>query len=322
MNTSPKILSFLTLLAGLIGLHGGTTADFTHSRDETVRQADPVSAEASAVWGPNGHRITAQIADRHLTKRTRDSVAALVGAASLAQLSTWPDEIRSDPAWAYSTPWHFITIEDSFEVYADGEARYRALRKTQNGNVVEAIKSFERILRGTAPREKKRIALRFLVHFVGDVHQPLHVGRGGDRGGNRVDVHWFDELTNLHKVWDEGIIESNHLSFSEFAAFIDQVPADSAAVWNNSTCIDWMNESFTLRRNVYGIDDLSKHTDQQGRLNLSYAYIFDTMPTVERRLAKGGIRLAALLNSIFDRRTARPTCDLTYVEDTVRLRTR
>ena len=301
------------LMPGLLALAYSTDSNGSEARADDDHRAE-------LVWGANGHRIAAEIAERHLTPDARAAIDALIGDTSLAQISTWPDEIRSNPDWDYAAPWHFITIEDDLVRHATGEERYTAASQRSRGNVIEAMKYFEVVLKQTGDTATRAIALKFLVHLVGDVHQPLHVGRGGDLGGNRVTVHWFGELSNLHRVWDSGLIESEHLSFTEFADFIDHVPDATRAAWQQSTCIDWMDESFVLRDRIYSLEDLSRHADREGRLDLRYAYAYETMPTLKQRLAQAGIRLAGLLNAIFDENPQGTTCDLAFIKETVALR--
>lgn len=278
-------------------------------------------AHAEALWwGANGHRITGEIAERHLTDAARAALDALIGDTSLAQVSTWADEIRSNPAWDYAAPWHYINVDDSLAHYPTGQQRYEAATARSRGNIIEAMKYFETLLKQSGDPATKAVALKFLVHFVGDLHQPLHVGRGGDLGGNRVTVHWFGEETNLHSVWDTKLIASQDLSFTEFVDFVDHTPAATVAAWQQSTCIDWMNESFDLRARVYGLEDPGESTDEEGHLNLRYGYVYRTMPTVMQRLAQGGIRLAGLLNAVFDENAPGATCDLPFIKETVRLR--
>jgi hypothetical protein len=237
---------------------------------------------AAFAWGPNGHRIVGQIAANHLTDEAARAVACLIGPESLAQVSTWPDEIRSDPAWKKSAPWHYISIDD-------GEA-LATTQRDPAGDVLEALQRFEAVLRDPqATQDAKREALKFLVHFVGDVHQPLHVGRRADRGGNGVEVLWFAETTNLHSVWDVQLIENEKLSFSEFAAFLDHPTLAEIKTWQGSTYADWVQESKELRDRVYNIGD--------GKL--SYPYAYDNIPTIKRRLLQAGVRLAGVLNAIF-----------------------
>ena len=237
---------------------------------------------AAFAWGPNGHRIVGQIAANHLTDEAARAVVCLIGPETLAQVSTWPDEIRSNPEWKRATPWHFLSIDD-------GET-LETTQRDPAGDALEAMQRFEGVLRDPqATPQAKGEALRFLVHFVGDVHQPLHVGRRADRGGNSIEAVWFAEKTNLHSVWDGQLIENEKLSFSEFAAFIDHPTLEEIKTWQGSTYADWILESKALRDRVYRIGD--------GKLGFQYAY--DNIPVVKRRLLQAGVRLAGVLNAIF-----------------------
>ena len=233
-------------------------------------------------WGANGHRIVGRIAMNHLTDEAARAVQCLIGPEGLDQVSTWPDEIRSDPNWKKADPWHFIDVDDN-------EALETAQRDP-NGDVLEAIQRFSNVLRDPqASRESKQEALKFLVHFVGDVHQPLHVGRHADQGGNTITVTFFRQETNLHSVWDSGLIDNEKLSFSEFAAFIDHPTLQEIQAWQSATPADWARESKAVRDRVYKIGD--------GKLSYEYAYV--QIPLIKQRLLQAGVRLAGLLNSIF-----------------------
>lgn len=233
-------------------------------------------------WGPNGHRVVGRIAMNHLSEEAARAIECLIGPEGLDQASTWADEIRSDPGWRRADPWHFISIDD-------GETLETTARDPA-GDVLEAMQRFEAVLRDPlAGRQAKQEALRFLVHFVGDVHQPLHVGRRADRGGNSIVVMWFAETTNLHSVWDSRLIDNEKLSFSELAAFLDHPTQEEIRTWQASTFADWAKESKAERDRVYTIGD--------GQLG--YQYAFDNMPLVKRRLVQAGVRLEGLLNSIF-----------------------
>jgi len=237
-------------------------------------------------WGPTGHRIVGRIAANHLTPEAALAVAALIGPETLDQVSTWADEIRSDPSWQppakNPSPWHFISIDD--------QETLETTQRSTDGDVLEAIERFSAVLRNPqASRQEKQEALRFVVHFVGDVHQPLHVGRRADRGGNSIEVMFFAEKTNLHSVWDSGLIENEKLSFSEFASFIDHPTLEEIKTWQGSTYTDWVVESQGFRERVYKIGD--------GKLSFQYAY--DNIPLIKRRLLQAGVRLAGVLNAVF-----------------------
>ena len=261
-----------------------------------------LTAPASLLaWGPIGHRVVGRIAANHLTDEAAVAVACLIGPEGLDQASTWGDEIRNDPNWQppakNPSPWHFISIDDAETL--------ETTARDPNGDVLEAIERFSAVLRDPqATRQAKQEALRFLVHFVGDVHQPLHVGRRADRGGNSIQVTLFGQQTNLHSVWDGGLIDSEKLSFSELAAFIDHPTLLELQAWQSAPPADWVKESKAVRERVYRIGD--------GKLSFQYA--FDNMPLIKQRLLQAGVRLAGLLNSIFsqpgpsipDRQPAQP----------------
>jgi hypothetical protein len=229
-----------------------------------------VSSPASA-WGPNGHRAVGRIAMNHLSEEAARAIDGLIGPENLAQVSTWADEIRHE------------TLETT--------ARNPA------GDVLEAMQRFEAVLRDPhADRQAKQEALKFLVHFVGDIHQPLHAGRRADHGGGDVEVMWFSEKTDLHWLWDHHIIESEKLSFSELAAFLDHPTQEEIRTWQSATYADWIRESKAERERVYRIGD--------GKLGFQYA--FDNLPLIKRRLLQAGVRMAGLLNSIFAVQGDRP----------------
>ena len=129
--------------------------------------------------------------------------------------------------------------------------------------------------------------MKFLIHLVGDIHQPLHVGRFEDRGGNDIKVKFFGKQTNLHRLWDTDMINDHMMSYSEFAENLDKIK------FINTTLIpsEWLKESQIEVNKIYnGV----KNEDYIG-----YEYIYKNFPTVEKQLYKAGIRLADILNDIF-----------------------
>jgi hypothetical protein len=242
-------------------------------------------------WGHNAHRVVGEIAERHLSDRARREIAVILDGDGLAEVATWPDEVRSDPAWVHAVPWHFLSIDD-------GETLATTARSA-DGDVLEAMQRLEAVLRDPqAARERKAEALRFYVHFVGDVHQPLHVGRRDDRGGNTIRVQWFGEGRNLHSVWDEGLIESRRLSFTELTRFIDQAAPQDVARWQAAPYEEWVRESYCLRPAVYDFGP-DAPADPGDEPQLGYRYAYRKMPLVEDRLLKAGVRLAGRLDAIF-----------------------
>ena len=236
-------------------------------------------------WGKTGHRVVGQIAENHLSPKAAKAVRELLGPDSLAEVSNWADEIRSDPSWKRADPWHYVNIPD-------GET-YATMSKNPAGDVIVALKKFEATLRNpAAPKEERIQALKFMVHMIGDLHQPLHAGKRDDLGGNRVSVHWFRsvEATNLHTVWDDLLIEQEKLSFTEWTRFLDHPTAAEVKDWQATSYAGWMEESFKLRDRCY---------DFKPELPLSYEYVYKSMPIVKQRLLQAGVRLAGTLNHIF-----------------------
>lgn len=236
-------------------------------------------------WGPTGHRITGDIAERFLTDDSKAAIEAILGVEGLAEASTWADFMRSapNPFWQrQASHFHFVTVPDG-RSYAD-------TGKPDRGDAVTALNSFSMtLLDPKASLEDKQLALRFAVHLVGDLHQPLHVGNGTDRGGNLVTVVFFDEVTNLHRVWDESMIRNERLSYSEYADWLAaRITPERAREWMTADADVWIQESAELRPGVY--PDSPK---------LSYDYVFEHKATMEQRLAMGGVRIAAFLNAIF-----------------------
>ncbi|RLA60013.1 MAG: S1/P1 Nuclease, partial [Epsilonproteobacteria bacterium] len=172
---------------------------------------------AASAFGPNGHRIVAHIATLHMDSNARREIVRLLGDQSLESVSTWPDDMRDSPDqdyWKKAAAWHFVSVPD-------GE-NYLTATKTPNGDAYTQLLYFLSQLRSQmTSQEDRAIALKWVAHIVGDLHQPLHCGHTADAGGNDINVSWFDQTKNLHEVWDIGLIEYDNLSFSEYADFIN-----------------------------------------------------------------------------------------------------
>ncbi len=161
-------------------------------------------------WGRDGHRITGFIAAKYLTPQAAAAVKDLLGEQTLADVSTWPDEIRRERK--HTAPWHYANpAPDSTGFNLERDC-------PDEGCVVSAIIKYSYVLRDkSAPRKDRVEALKFVVHFVGDVHQPLHLGRKRDRGGNDIKVRFFENDTNLHSLWDSSMIRRTKKGWTEYA---------------------------------------------------------------------------------------------------------
>lgn len=242
-------------------------------------------APAALAWGPTGHRAVGVIADAYLTKKARREIEKVLGVETLAEASTWPDFMRAsaDPFWRQQAgPWHYVTVPDG-KTYAEAGA-------PPEGDAVTALQRFAATLKDPkATKEEKALALRFTVHIIGDLHQPLHAGNGTDRGGNDVKVKWFGEPSNLHRVWDSDMIEGEDLSFTEWAGFIaPRIGRRETKEWAEPYPQVWIAESVAIRSRIY-----------PASAELSWGYSFEHIATVRQRLAQAGVRTAAYLNALY-----------------------
>ena len=250
-------------------------------------------------WGKTGHRVVAAIADTQLSGLARAHIREILGGSeSLDEAATWPDEMRSapEPFWQKTaTPWHYVTLNGIIYDHAPSE-----------GDALEALDRFRATLQDPkASVADKQLALRFIVHLVGDLHQPLHVGKCCDKGGNDVRVTWFGKPTNLHAAWDSAIVDDEQLSFSELAARLVRHTSDQDVVdWWDINPRDWISESAQLREQIYAnIPRPKAPKDKKAKAralpDLSYDYVYEFTPVMERRLQQAGVRLAAYLNDIY-----------------------
>ncbi len=242
------------------------------------------SDEEARRWGQIGHRTTGHIATQLLTDTAAEHVHRVLNGNSLAEVSTWMDEIRSDRDFRYMSPWHYCTIPEGMT--------YEEAGTPEEGDIIWAIdKMITELKSGELSEEQEAISLKVLVHLVGDLHQPLHVGNGTDRGGNDARVQWFGDNSNLHRVWDSNMIDGKQLSFTELADFIDdQLTEETVAEWQSTTVLEWAYESQALLPEVYDYPE-------NGRLG--YEYSFLNFETVELRLLQAGVRLAGIINDIY-----------------------
>jgi hypothetical protein len=233
-------------------------------------------------WGATGHRAMGWVAQQHLNAKAKKKLAALLGQESIAIASTWMDDVRSDSTYDYMTDWHWVTIETG--------QTYDQSVKNKNGDIIMTLERIVAELKSKKLDRKKEIeAIKILIHLVGDLHQPLHVGCCDDQGGNKVRLKWFREDSNLHRVWDSDMIDGTKLSYSELGESLGKPNKTTVKKWQSTKVRDWADESMSARKQVYNI----------GKGNLSYEYAYENMPLVKERLLLAGVRLAGLLNEIY-----------------------
>lgn len=239
-------------------------------------------------WGPQGHRVVAVIAQANLTPAARAKVDALLGPLnSMAAVSSWADDTRVD--FPETGPWHYIDIP------LDARSIDMARDCPQGNCVIGKIEEYERVLKDSHSSEaNRRLALRFLIHFVGDLHQPLHCEDNNDKGGNMVQVTFFGQPSNLHSVWDSGILGKMQPYGNKLADLLNsRIAPVEKAQWTKGTLADWALEGKKLARDV-----AYKNLPSGSPAELGQAYVDAATPVVETQLEKAGIRLAAILNRL------------------------
>lgn len=239
-------------------------------------------------WGSKGHEVVGFLADHHLTPEAREELRTICRSPSLAYIATWADAIREDHP--ETAPWHYVNIPPDAESY-DPERD-----APPEGSIVERIEHFRRVLADRRAGPEARLdALRWLVHLVGDLHQPLHVSRKADRGGNSIKVKIGERSTDLHAVWDTDIVEWQGLTAIDHALALNrEIEDEDVSSWRRGEVADWANESWRLARSHAYVDARGDALESGAELTRSY---FTTRtPVVDRRLKQAGVRLAWVLN--------------------------
>lgn len=259
-----------------------------------------LSGDSAFGWGREGHHIVALLAQGRLTKQTRQAILDLLGPNdTLVSVSTWPDEIRKDHP--ETAGWHYVSIprtapffDEARDCYQPDPAQNSSETDHQNC-VVDRIDSFTRILGDfKQPKEVRVEALKYLVHLVGDVHQPMHA-MGEEHGGNEIKISQFGSSTcgtqghlcNLHSLWDSGMIDHTHLDENAYQEVLAiKIAKDHVDATPEGTPADWANESHRLAEGA-----LLANGDAADEL-----YFQHEIGILDLRLELAGLRLAKMLN--------------------------
>jgi hypothetical protein len=255
-------------------------------------------APAIFAWGAIGHRIVADLAQRQLNPKALAEVHRLLkteNASDLADVASWPDELRDsdDPAvkalGKQTAKLHYMDFKD----FKNDSCEYQPARDCPDGLcVVKGLRNYVAVLADPKRSDKeRREALSFVVHFVGDIHQPLHAGDRDDKGGNDYQVQFNGKGTNLHKVWDSGMLYTRNLKWPEYATRLAEdgpVVLPPATAPLDDPYAQWAEESCRITRDdgVYPKDHV-----------IDDKYVAAELPIAETRLKEAGKRLADLLNT-------------------------
>ena len=237
-------------------------------------------------WGQKGHDTVIYIAENHLTDATKAAVDSLCDGKSPVYWANWLDNASHTPEYAYTKTWHYKNV--------DADRTYDDMPANPAGDAIGAIKQQIEILSNPATtKPEAQLALKILIHVVGDMHQPMHMGHATDLGGNRTKVKFFGRDTNLHSIWDSNLVESAHKwSYTEWQQQLDRLSPEEEVLVVQGTVDDWGRETIEITRDVYNFF--------QPGLNVSYDQVAYWAPTIEQQLLRGGLRLAHVLNTIYD----------------------
>lgn len=265
-------------------------------------------------WGREGHYTICKIAEGLLTEEAKEAVTMLLpeyANGDLAAVCSWADEIRHSFRWHWTSPLHYVDTPD-FSCNYNYCRDCHDFARRKDRCVAGAIYNYSAQLSAYQyPHSEHEYnlteALLFLSHFMGDIHQPLHVGFTGDAGGNTIIVHWYRRKTNLHHVWDNMIIESGLKKFYnlDLTMLVQSLQKNILKDW--STYIPSWEECVsnkTVCPNLYASESIRlackfAYKNATPGSTLEDEYFLTRLPIVEKRLAQGGVRLAATLNRIF-----------------------
>lgn len=234
---------------------------------------------SSSAWSKEGHHIICAISRQFLSDQARDSVQHYLNDMSLEEASVWMDQVRSQPGNAYMSSWHYLNLEKD-----------QTYLQEKKPNVINRIQlAIYNLKNKIGDAATKQFNLKILIHLIGDLHQPLHVGYGSDRGGNDFKVQFLGKESNLHKLWDEDMIQSQRIDFEMCMKHKAKLSAFPYEKYNEKHIQDWAMESRNQLENVY----------KTGNGLLSSEYLKLNLPILELQLLKAGHRLAGLLNEIY-----------------------
>ncbi|WP_418983782.1 S1/P1 nuclease [Alistipes sp.] len=237
-------------------------------------------------WGQKGHDVTVYIAECHLTPEAARKIDKVLGGHSPVYYANWLDVASHTPEYDYTRTWHYLNVDE-------GET-LETMPKNPKGDILTAVTSIVAKLKaGGMTPDEEALQLKMLIHLVGDMHCPMHLGRLSDLGGNQRPVLMFGRQTNLHSAWDTAIPEAAHKwSYTEWREQIDRLDEDEAARMQAGEPADWLAESLAICQRIYA------QTPEGTKI--SYDYVDQSAPVIERQFLRGGYRLARLLNEIYD----------------------
>lgn len=239
-------------------------------------------------WGFKGHRAVATIAQKHLTSNTAYVVSAYLKGEGMADVATWADENRNPK----TAPWHFLNLP----LGLPHEQFVKAVTESDHNVYTAILKTEAQLKDKNLSADEKNEALKYLIHLVGDAHQPMHVSRKEDKGGNTIQLRFDGKGTNLHSLWDSKLIDHEGLSEADIAKNYDNATTADIRKWQADSPMEWIWESYQLSSELYGNVKPGQTIDE--------VYYQKYIPVIRKRIDQAGIRLAGELNKLFNGETA------------------
>ena len=237
-------------------------------------------------WDAVGHRIVAEVAYQNLTKKARKQVDNILGTRGIVYKASWADEIKSDTIYPHSYGWHFqnlpagLSNQDITDLYNNPKA--------QGEHLFYALDSLTRVLQADNTNAD---ALKFVVHLIGDMFQPMHLGHPNDKGGNKVQMRWFGRGTNLHTVWDRWLIDNTQYTYLEYVTYLTDTYGAQKKQLQQLSLLDCLFLTYDRQQRIY---DYQTRGDNN---NYHYAYAF--RHDLDLSLYTAGLQLAKALNTLY-----------------------
>jgi hypothetical protein len=238
-----------------------------------------LSSNICIAWGEKGHNLVAQIAFNYLDENTKKIVLQYLDGMTIEEAANWMDDIKSDKKYDYMRKLHYINADRGQNIISNNnENIIGALTKT-----IDELKNYKSL-----SKEEVKIKICIIFHLIGDLHQPLHVGYGEDKGGNTVQINFYGRGTNLHSFYDSGIIDYKGLTLPECLKSKTYTKEEISAI-ENINVVDWANQSrqylsVIYKTNNHKIDDI---------------YVDNNYPIIKDQILRAGIRLSSVLKDTF-----------------------
>lgn len=234
-------------------------------------------------WGVIGHQVIAEIASKQLDQKALQEVKNLLGDETLSHVASWADQIRRQKSRPFAA-WHVVNAPEG--------KSYEESKKNSDGDIIVGLETLEKQLRDkNLSKKEKAEALKLFVHFMGDIHQPLHSGYEDDMGANKIKIYWRGNKFSLHELWDETMIEEQKITTNEYVNFLKIPNKEQIKEWSEASFREISQESRASLKEIY------KYDMKEDQWENYYASLHKDF--LNKRLLQAGIRLGEKLNSIF-----------------------